>query len=31
VAHGTVNTLFLAQYEDIDVLDFWCSLGLPSF
>jgi broad specificity phosphatase PhoE len=31
VAHGTVNTLFLAQHEDIDTLDFWCRLSLPSF
>jgi broad specificity phosphatase PhoE len=31
VAHGTVNALFLAQHENIDALDFWCRLGLPSF
>jgi broad specificity phosphatase PhoE len=31
VAHGTVNTLFLAQHGDFDAFDFWCRLGLPSF
>jgi len=31
VAHGTVNTLFLMQYNDIDAYGFWSRLGLPSF
>lgn len=31
VAHGTVITLFTAQYNQIVPFDFWKRLGLPSF
>ena len=31
VAHGTVNTLFLTRYGEIDAHEFWSGLGLPSF
>lgn len=30
VAHGTVNSLFTAQHNDIDVYDLWLRLKLPS-
>lgn len=31
VAHGTVITLFLSGFVDLDAHRFWGSLGLPSF
>ena len=31
VAHGTVITLFVAQYNQIEPFDFWRRLGLPSY
>ena len=31
VAHGTVISLLVAQYNDLDAYALWCSLGLPSF
>jgi len=31
VAHGTVMTLFVAQYLHIEPLPFWRSLGMPAF
>ena len=31
VAHGTVITLFLSQFVDLDAFGFWRRLGLPSF
>ncbi len=30
IAHGTVNVLFTAQYNDIDSYDLWSRLKLPS-
>ena len=30
VAHGTVNTLFTAKHNDIDLYEFWAQLKLPS-
>ena len=30
IAHGTVNVLFTAQYNDIDIYDMWLKLKLPS-
>lgn len=30
VAHGTVNTLFTAQHNDIDIYNLWSRLKLPS-
>ncbi len=30
IAHGTVNSLFTAQHNDIDVYDLWLRLKLPS-
>lgn len=30
IAHGTVNTLFTAQYNDIDSYDLWSSLKMPA-
>jgi broad specificity phosphatase PhoE len=31
VAHGTVITLFLLRFADLDAFGFWRRLGLPSF
>lgn len=31
VAHGTVISLLVARYNDLDAYDLWRSLGLPSF
>lgn len=31
VAHGTVISLFVATYNDVDTYALWQSLGLPSF
>lgn len=31
VAHGTVITLLVARYNDIEPFSFWKRLGLPSF
>ncbi|MEL6822271.1 MAG: histidine phosphatase family protein [Calditrichota bacterium] len=31
VAHGTVITLLVAAYHDIEPFEFWASLELPSF
>lgn len=31
VAHGTVITLFVSQYNQIDPFAFWLRLSLPSF
>ena len=31
VAHGTVISLLVARYNDIDAFGFWQRLGLPSF
>jgi broad specificity phosphatase PhoE len=31
VAHGTVITLFVARYADVEPFGFWKRLGLPSF
>jgi len=31
VAHGTVTTLFVAQFNAIDPFPFWKQMGLPSF
>lgn len=30
VAHGTVVSLFVARYNDVDAYDLWRRLGLPS-
>jgi len=30
VAHGTVISLFVAAYADIDIVAFWKALGLPA-
>jgi 2,3-bisphosphoglycerate-dependent phosphoglycerate mutase len=31
VTHGTVVTLFVARYADLEPLEFWKRLGLPAF
>ena len=31
VAHGTVISLFVAQYNDVEAYELWRKLGLPSF
>ena len=31
VAHGTVISLFIAQYNDVEAYALWRKLGLPSF
>ena len=31
VAHGTVISLLVARYNDLDAYTLWRSLGLPSF
>jgi broad specificity phosphatase PhoE len=31
IAHGTVNSLFTALHNDIDVMGFWKRLQLPSY
>lgn len=31
VAHGTVITLFVTQYAEVEAFGFWKRLGLPSF
>lgn len=31
VAHGTVISLFIAQYNDVEAYELWRQLGLPSF
>ena len=31
VAHGTVISLFVARYNEVDAYDLWQKLGLPSF
>ncbi len=31
IAHGTVNSLFTLLHNDIDVMELWKSLQLPSF
>lgn len=31
VAHGTVISLFIAQYNDAEAYELWRQLGLPSF
>jgi broad specificity phosphatase PhoE len=31
VVHGTVITLFVARYAEVEPFGFWKRLGLPSF
>lgn len=31
VAHGTVISLFIAQYNDVEAYELWRQLSLPSF
>lgn len=31
VAHGTVISLFIARYNDVEAYELWRKLGLPSF
>jgi broad specificity phosphatase PhoE len=31
VTHGTVMTLFISKYNDVDSFDVWDSFGLPSY
>lgn len=31
IAHGTVNSLFVKLHNNIDVMEFWQSLQMPSF